>query len=64
MHLAHLSVCQFVCQFPALSWVLSLWLVGWLVVSRVCLLSRVSVSVRAIKQIGVRFSQRVDSVPS
>jgi len=34
------------CFFPAFSWVLSLWLVGWLVVSRVCLLSRVSVSVR------------------
>jgi len=33
-------------QFPAFSWVLSLWLAGWLVVSRVCLLSRVSVSVR------------------
>ena len=32
--------------FPAFSWVLSLWLAGWLVVSRVCLLSRVSVSVR------------------
>ena len=35
--------------FPAFSWVLSLWLAGWLVVSRVCLLSRVSVSVRANK---------------
>jgi len=36
-------------EFPAFSWVLSLWPAGWLVVSRVCLLSRVSVSVRAIK---------------
>jgi len=37
-------------EFPAFSWVLSLWLAGWLhggVVSRVCRVSRVSLSAYA-----------------
>ena len=63
-------------EFPAFSWVLSLWLAGWLVVSRVC-----RVSVRAINRstssaagkpdviaftsvIQRRFVIRVDSVPA